>query len=193
MLDEAGWIAGDDGIREKGGTRLNITYQTSTNPVRQATQELIERWWKEIGVETELNNIDVGVFFSNEPDNTDNLWRFYADVQMYANGTSIDPQGYLSGWQTSEITGSANNWMGGNISRWFNEEYDDLYQELTQTPIGKDRENLVIQLNDLLVQNYVMIPLIDRASVSAFNNSLKGVRVNGWDSEFWNVHEWYRE
>ena len=193
LLDEAGWIAGDDGIREKGGTRLNITYQTSTNPVRQATQELIERWWKEIGVETELNNIDVGVFFSNEPDNTDNLWRFYADVQMYTNGTSIDPQGYLSGWQTSEITGSANNWMGGNISRWFNEEYDDLYQELTQTPIGKDRENLVIQLNDLLVQNYVMIPLIDRASVSAFNNSLKGVRVNGWDSEFWNVHEWYRE
>ena len=193
LLDEAGWTPGDDGIREKGGTRLNITYQTSTNPVRQATQELIQRWWQEIGVETGLNNIDGGVFFSSDPDNPNNLWRFYADVQMFADGTSIDPQGYLSGWQTTEITSSENNWMGSNIPRWSNQEYDDLYQELTLTPIGTERENLVIRLNDLLVQNYVLIPLVDRAFASAFSNSLKGVRVNGWDSELWNIHEWYRE
>ena len=193
LLDEAGWTPGDDGIREKGGTRLNITYQTSTNPVRQATQELIQQWWQEIGVETELNNIDGGVFFTSDPDNPNNLWRFYADVQMFANGASIDPQGYLSGWQTTEITSSENNWMGGNIPRWSNQEYNDLYQELTRTPIGTERENLVIRLNDLLVQNYVLIPLVDRAFASAFSNSLKGVRVNGWDSELWNIHEWYRE
>ena len=83
--------------------------------------------------------------------------------------------------------------MGGNIPRWSNQEYDDLYQELTRTPIGTERENLVIRLNDLLVQNYVLIPLVDRAFASAFSNSLKGVRVNGWDSELWNIHEWYRE
>ncbi len=193
LLDEAGWTPGDDGIREKGGTRLNITYQTSTNPVRQATQKLIQRWWQEIGVETELNNIDGGVFFSSDPDNPNNLWRFYADVQMFANEASIDPQGYLSGWQTTEITSSENNWMGGNIPRWSNKQYDDRYQKLRQTPIGTDRENLVIKLNDLLVQNYVLIPLVDRAFASAFSNSLKGVRVNGWDSELWNIHEWYRE
>ncbi len=193
LLDEAGWMAGDDGIREKNGVRLEILYQTSTNPVRQMTQDLIKGWWQEIGVETELNNIDGGVFFNNEPDNPDNIWRFYADIEMYASASSIDPQSYLSSWQTTEITSSENDWMGGNIPRWFSQEYDEFYQELTQTPIGEDRENLVIQLNDLLVQNYVMIPLIDRAFVSAFNNSLKGVRVNGWDSELWNIHEWYRE
>ena len=52
---------------------------------------------------------------------------------------------------------------------------------------------ITIQLNDLLIQNYVVIPLIDRAFVSAFSKSLKGVRLNGWDSELWNIHEWYRE
>ena len=193
LLDGAGWTPGDDGIREKSGTRLKITYQTSTNPVRQATQELIQRWWQEIGVETELKNIDGGVFFSSDPENTENLWRFYADVQMYANGASIDPQSYLSGWQTSEITGSENDWSGGNISRWSNENYDNRYEELKQTPVGEEREMLAIELNDLLVQNYVVIPLIHRASVSAFSNNLNGVRVNGWDSELWNIHEWYRE
>ena len=144
-------------------------------------------------METELNSIDGGVFFSNDPDNPDNLWRFYADVQMYANGASIDPKSFFSGWQTSEITSSENDWMGGNIPRWSNEQYDNLYKELRQTTAGTEREDLFIKLNDLLVENYVVIPLIERASVSAFSNNLKGVRVNGWDSELWNIHEWYRE
>ena len=194
LLDQAGWIPSNDGIREKDGIRLRILYQTSTNSVRQGTQELIQGWWKDIGVETELKNINAGVFFSSDPENPDNVWRFYADVEMFANGaTSTDPQNYLSSWLTTEIPGSESNWLGGNISRWSNQEYYDLYQELTRTPIGPDRENLVIQMNDMLTQNHVVIPLVDRASVSAFSNSLKGVRANGWDSELWNIHEWYRE
>ena len=194
LLDEAGWIPGDDGIREKDGVRLKILYQTATNPVRQDTQELIQGWWRDIGVETELKNINGGVFFSNDPDKPDNAWRFYADIEMYADGrSSIDPQKYLSDWLTTEIPGSGNDWMGNNISRWFNQEYDDLYRELTRTPVGPDRENLVIRMNDMLVQNHVVIPLVDRAFVSAFSSSLKGIRVNGWDSGLWNIHEWYRE
>ncbi len=196
LLDEAGWMPGDDGIREKDGVRLKILYQTSTNSVRQATQGLIQGWWRDIGVETELKNINAGIFFSNDSDNDnpDNLWRFYADIEMYANGASyIDPQNYLSSWLTTEIAGSENSWLGSNISRWSNQEYDNLYQELTRAPVGADRENLVIQMNDMLVENHVVIPLVDRASISAFSNSLKGVRVNGWDSDLWNIHEWYRE
>ena len=32
LLDEAGWTPGDDGIREKGGTRLNITLSDLHQP-----------------------------------------------------------------------------------------------------------------------------------------------------------------
>ncbi len=194
LLAQAGWTPGADGIREKDGVRLEILYQTSTNPVRQGTQELIQGWWRDIGVETELKSINAGVYFDSNPENPDNVWRFYADVEMYANGTSsIEPQNYLSSWLTTEITGSENDWAGGNVSRWSNQEYDDLHEELKQTPIGPDRENLVIRMNDMLVQNHVVIPLVHRAFVSAFSKNLKGVRVNGWDSELWNIHEWYRE
>ena len=58
LLDEAGWVPGGDGVREKDGRRLSILYQTSTNSVRQAAQALIKQWWEEIGVEVELRNID---------------------------------------------------------------------------------------------------------------------------------------
>ena len=193
LLDDAGWLPGMDGIRQKDGVRLSILYQTSTNSVRQATQDLIQQWWREIGVETALKNVNADVFFSGDPDSPDTIGRFYADIQMYANGSAVDPQGYMAGWRTIEIARAENNWNGGNASRWFSTEYDDVYSALEETPIGPQREDLVIQLNDLLVQNYVVIPLVHRASVSAFSNSLTGVRVNAWDSELWNIHEWKRE
>ena len=42
LLDAAGWKRGSDGIRQKGGVRISILYQTSTNSVRQATQAFIK-------------------------------------------------------------------------------------------------------------------------------------------------------
>ena len=193
LLDEAGWLPGKDGIREKDGVHLSILYQTSTNPLRQATQALIQGWWREIGVETELKDIDGAVFFSSDPSSPDTYQKFYADIQMYTSGPGVDPQGYLSAWRSIAIPRAENNWTGGNVSRWVSEAYDDTYEELRDTPIGPDRQELVIEMNDLVVQNYVMIPLVQRASVSAFSNRLKGVRLNPWDSEMWNIHEWYRE
>ena len=51
---------------------------------------------------------------------------------------------------------------------------------------------LIKQLNDILVQNYYEIPLVNRGAVSAHLNTLQGVRINGWDTELWNVAEWRR-
>lgn len=194
LLNEAGWLQGNDGIRQKGDVRLKILYQTSTNAVRQMTQKMIQEWWREIGVETELKDIDAGTFFGNNPDHTDTYGKFYADIQMYANGSqSVDPQSYMSSWQTSEIASMENEWRGSNIPRWSDNGYDSLYKKLEEAPIGPVREKLVIELNDLLIKKYVLIPLINRAFVSVLSDSLKGVRPNGWDSDMWNIHEWYRE
>ncbi len=193
LLDEAGWLPGSDDIRQKDGIRLKILYQTSTNSVRQETQKLIQQWWREIGVETELKQINPGIFFGGDPDNPGTLGRFYADIQMFTRGSPPEPQQYLSSWQTSEITGAENNFRGGNISRWSDAEYDSAYEELKETRLGPERNKLVIRLNNLLVQKHVAIPLVHRASVSAVSSTLKGVRVNAWDSELWNIHEWHRE
>jgi peptide/nickel transport system substrate-binding protein len=47
-------------------------------------------------------------------------------------------------------------------------------------------------MNDVLVQNGVMIPLVFRASVSAHANTISGVAMNAWDSELWNIADWTR-
>ncbi len=99
LLDEAGWKVGADGIREKDGMKLKLLYQTSTNAVRQDFQSLIKQWWGEIGVDTELKNVDASVFFGGDPGSPDTFQKFYADVEMYANNfDGTDPQSYLAGY-----------------------------------------------------------------------------------------------
>jgi peptide/nickel transport system substrate-binding protein len=34
--------------------------------------------------------------------------------------------------------------------------------------------------------------LVFRGSVSAHANSLGGILMNGWDTEEWNIEDWYR-
>ncbi len=77
ILDEAGWLPGEDGVREKDGARLSILYQTSTNSVRQGTQALVKQMWGQIGVETELRNIDAAVYFGGDPSSPDTYMRTF--------------------------------------------------------------------------------------------------------------------
>jgi len=195
LLDDAGYADTDgDGVRESpDGVPLRILYQTSTNTVRQATQELIKQDWAKIGVETELRNIDASVFFGGDPASPDTYGKFYADVEMYTNGAAgVDSQAYMGGWTTSNISGKDTTWQGSNVQRFQSDEYDVLHAELTQTADIDRRNEITIALNDLVVGNYSIIPLIHRGSVSAHANSLTGVRLNPWDAELWNIGDWGR-
>ena len=194
LLDEAGIVDTDgDGIREFNGVPLRILFQTSTNAVRQSTQALIKQWWEEIGVETELRNISADVFFGGDPASPDTYGKFFADIEMYTNNfDGTDPENYMSNWGCDEISGPDNNWLGNNIPRWCNPEYDALIEQFAQTVALEERGAIAIQMNDMLVQNGVMIPLIDRADVSAHALTLEGVKLNSWDSELWNIADWTR-
>lgn len=194
LLDEAGWVRGRDGVREKDGIRLSMLYQTSTNSVRQDTQALVKEWWSQIGVETELRHIDGAVFFGSDQGSPDTLGKFYADVQMYTNNfEGIDPSEYVESWVCEEVPGPHNDWNASNIPRGCSAEFDALVEQLETTEEPQDRIAIIKQINDFVVQNYWEIPLIWRARVSAKSVSLKGVKMNGWDSELWNVADWYRE
>ena len=192
ILDEAGWIPGDDGVRQKDGVRLSILYQTSTNSVRQGTQALIKQMWEQIGVETELRNIDAAVFFGGDPASPDTYGKFYADIEMYTNTfDGTDPELYMANWLCSEIPGPGNNWLGNNIPRYCDPEYDALVAELAGTASLTERAALARRMNDMLMQHRAMIPLIWRGDVSAHSAAMRGVRMNSWDSELWNVADWH--
>ena len=201
LLDESGVLDSDgDGIREHNGMPLRIVYQTSTNDIRQATQELVRDWWRQIGIEAELVQHDASLFFGGDLEHrrssatnpNESYRRFFADVQMYTTGPGIDPQQHLSGLQCDHIPTRDNKWGDDNVARACNAEYDEVFGQLSQATLGPEREALVKRLNDIVVQHYYEIPLANRGFVSAHANSLRGVRINAWDSELWNIAEWRR-
>lgn len=193
LLDEAGWSRGDDGVRTRNGVRLSVLYQTSTNAVRQDFQALIKQWWSEIGVETELRNVDASVFFGGDPGSPDTYQKFNADIEMYANSfEGTDPEPYLANWRCGNDPRPDNQWQGGNMPRYCSEVYDALLDRMSKTGGLAERSDLAKAMNDMLMQEYVMIPLVHRGRVSAHVRSLGGVLLNTWDSELWNIADWHR-
>ncbi len=194
LLDEAGIVDTDgDGVREHNGVPLSMLYQTSTNAVRQDFQALIKEWWEQIGFEVELRNVDSSVFFGGDPGSPDTFQKFYADVQMYANTfNGTDPQSYLGNGLCENAPRPETQWQGENISRFCMEEYDALHAELTQTADMAERQRIGRELSAMAVDNGSIIPLVHRGRLSAHSNSLGGVVLNVWDSELWNVADWYR-
>lgn len=195
LLDEAGWTDSDgDGIRDKDGKKLSILYQTTVNPIRQDFQALIKDWWTELGVEVELKAIDPGVFFGGDAGSPDTFQKFYADVEMYANNSeSPDPESYLGQYQCKNAPTPETQWQGENINRFCTPEYDALYATLATTTDMAARQDIAKKLNDMVTKDsMIVVPLVHRGTLSAHSNALGGVQINAWDSELWNVADWFR-
>jgi peptide/nickel transport system substrate-binding protein len=193
-LDQAGWKRGRDGFRVKDGRRMKIVYQTSVNPVRQKTQAVVKKSLERIGIEVELKAVNAGVYFSSDPGNPDTYAHFYTDIQMYSFGPgSPDPQAHLNRFLSWEIAQKGNNWSGRNIVRWANAEYDRLWKQAETELDPVKRAALIIRMNDILIEDVVIIPVIWRNGVRALSHRLYGMELSDWDSDFWDLAYWYRE
>ena len=195
LLAEAGWADSDgDGILDKDGRKLSILYQTSTNAVRQDVQALVKQWWNDIGVEVELKNIDASVYFGGDAGSPDTFQKFYADVEMYTNDfNGTDPEAYLAEHTCGQAPSPDNQWQGMNMNRYCDPAYDALVAELGKTGDPAKRGEIAKQLNDMLTKDsFVIVPLVARAKASGQSVTLGGVVLNAWDTELWNVSDWFR-
>ena len=178
LLDAAGWADTDgDGIRDKNGVKMSVLFQTSVNPLRQQTQEIIKNALEQIGMEVTLKFIDASVFFTAGPENTNNVWHFYADLQEYYTGNwSPDPLAHWSNLTCEKIPQEANEWKGGgNMGRWCNPDYDTLWEQAAGELDPESRTQLLIRLNDMAIEEVVLIPLVRRMDIHGISTTLEGL------------------
>lgn len=192
LLDEAGWKM-NGAVREKDGTQLVLSFQTSINPLRQGEQAIIKANLAEIGITVNLKAVDGSVFFSGDPGNPDTLNKFYADLQMYTNGPNdTDPQSYFDSWQCEKANSSKNQWNGNNDGRYCSKEFDATFAQFKAELDLAKRAELAIKLNDILVRDNAIIPLINRFTPNGVANDLKGPTFNSFDSSLWNIQDWHK-
>jgi peptide/nickel transport system substrate-binding protein len=97
LLEGAGWVEGDDGIREKDGTRLSMPFWVINSSESVLEAQIIEQQLAEVGIEVETIQYEesawfeaarsgdqvaftIGVFY----DNADNLYFYFHSRQMPA-------------------------------------------------------------------------------------------------------------
>jgi peptide/nickel transport system substrate-binding protein len=194
LLEEAGWKRGSDGVRAKDGKKLKLVFQTSINAPRQKTQAIVKQACQKAGIDIELKSVTASVYFSSDVANPDTTRKFYSDIQMYTIGTPSvpDPERFMQQFVSWEIASKDNKWQGFNPTRWRNEEYDKIFREAQGELDPVKRAALFIKMNDMAVEDVVVIPVVNRRWVAAMSHKLNAT-LSGWDNDFWNLKDWYRE
>jgi len=194
LLDKAGWIDSDgNGVRDKDGVELSLLYQTSINPVRQATQDIVQAALESIGVHVEKKIIEASIYLGSQNTSTNTRRHFYADLEEYAYGNKTpDPGAYMAGWICGEAAQEQNGWSGANNSRYCNPDYDALYERTIGEIDPERRQLMFIEMNDMLYADAAVIPLVHWADTSGISNDLEGYDPTPWDSETWNIANWHR-
>src|SRR3954451_3818225 len=193
ILEAAGWKKGGDGIRAKDGKSLKFVFQTSINAPRQKTQAIIKQACQKAGIDVELKSIVASVFFSSDTANPDTYSHFYCDAQEYnTTMTQADAGFFMNQYLSWQAATKENKWQGRNVSRWRSKEYDDLHKQADEELDAVKRSAMYIKLNDLVVSDNYILPLLRRPKVSAVARNLQ-VPLSGWDNDLWQITNWYRE
>ncbi len=192
LLDAAGWERGPDGVRTKGGQRLKLLFQTSTNPVRQKVQAILKQSCAKAGIELELKAVTAAVFFSSDVGNPDTAGKFWADLEMFANaGRAPEPDQFMLWFASWQASAKANKWQNVNRSRWANDEYDRLLRQCEVELDATKRAALIIRMNDIVCQEVAALPVVYRPTVNGVASKLVAP-TSGWDLELSALADWYR-
>jgi peptide/nickel transport system substrate-binding protein len=196
-LEEAGWVLDGD-VRTKDGMELAVSYFTSINSVRQKTQAVNKSTWEEAGIKVQLGQVTSDVFFGSSPGNDQTYAHNYRDIQMFTSGP-VSPyplthmQDYYAGPDNGNVAQKANDWSGFNNQRYVNPEYDALYEQAQSATDMDTAAELFVQMNDILINDFVLIPLVSRAAEKyALSNSLvpENIAASGWEPLYWNIANW---
>lgn len=194
--------------RAKNGVRLQLNLVTTVNSVRQKTQQVVKANLEDIGFVIDLVQVDGGIFFDGSAGNNQNSRHMYCDMNMFTSGPeSPTPINYMlrfyAGAEASNIAQQANAWGGANFIRYVNPEYDAIMDRLLAGQVsGIDEVNqLLIQLNEIVIGDNAVIPIVNTGSKYAVHTTLvHGDRAAGEDNiyssnaiaNFANIAGWNR-
>lgn len=90
LLDADGWKMGPDGVRVKDGQRLEFTMSTQTESNSgKANETVLQRQWREVGVQADVKNYPTSEFFDNSSNGT--LQGGHYDVALFSWLGAADP------------------------------------------------------------------------------------------------------
>jgi peptide/nickel transport system substrate-binding protein len=158
LLDDAGWVVGDDGIRAKDGQPLSTTVTFWQDP---APLELVQQQLRQIGVDLQLQHVEIA-----ESTAIKESGDFDFD---YYNLTRSDPD-------VLRLLFSAN---ARNINDRDAEEVDDLLDRSAAATDPTERGELITAASRLLVERGHAIPVYELSTTIAAADHVHGLTFEG--------------
>ena len=141
--------------------------------------------------EVELKAIDSATFFSADAGNPDTYTKFYADLETFTFvPDSLYPIGYMRRYRSDDAASQANNWTGPNVVRYQNPEYDALHDQALVEMDPARQEELFIQMNDISVNDYTEIPIVNGGGGAAASVRLTGYATSPWSASYYDIANW---
>jgi peptide/nickel transport system substrate-binding protein len=160
LLEEAGWVEGEDGIREKDGEKFSVVYPVwSDDPTQEAIAKSLQAQMKEVGIDLQ---IDVRPSTDFSDDYKSKNWdvsslRFTASnpfgasdfCQLYCMDQGLN----LSGVQTPEMD-------------------KRIHEEVESLPTAEEQTAAALKLEPEIFKEWGIIPLYNGPSISAVKTGL---------------------
>ncbi len=187
MLDDAGWVDGNgDGVREKDGVDLAISYGSNIREIRQDTQAVIQQQLAEIGIKVELFSYEDDIYFASYADDGPAAIG-ELDIMEWSDGP-VWPDADIYYWLCSEIP--SEEYPDG--TNWFficDEELDALITlQATQVNV-EERQATISKINQLMHDKVYILGLWQDPDVYAVSPDLLNVKFSGVTPLF-NITEW---
>ena len=157
LLDEAGWLVGDGGVRYKDGTPLTVRLMTWG--VDQALGEAIQSQWTRIGVKAEVSFGDYSLIQTaretGDWDATIEAWTTFGDVAALLKGQYGSDGGANYGGYNDDATNA-------------------LLDKLASASSEQERHDLALQVAQRVAEQSPAIYVYPRPELTAVNKSLHG-------------------
>jgi peptide/nickel transport system substrate-binding protein len=175
MLDDAGWVVGADGIREKDGEKLSFTIVNRTSrPERTAIAQAIQAYLKEVGVEVKFEDLESAAWLEK--------W------------LSTDWESVIGGWiigADPSLTSLYGCGASNNFTGFCNPELDAIMEEADAALDFADRKPLVDNVQMMMAEEGRELPLYYSALPYVLRENLQGFKGSGTNlGSFWNSYEW---
>ncbi len=187
LLEQSGYTAGPDGIYthpQRGPLNIRID-TTANNPLRQTTIEVMIPQLKEAGINATFN-ANPDIFAGADKPTSLEAGGFQAALFAWVGNP------FVTEFQPIYQTPQGGN-VQQNYSRAGTPEIDALFQQLAVETDSDRQAEIGNQIDQLLWEQMATIPLYQKPTFIAWQNSIKGVQDNPttegplWNSETFSV------
>lgn len=166
LLDEAGWKAGSDGIREKDGQKLKVSYfASSASKINDVMIPVMKEDYKKIGVDFNPEYMDFNTMISK-------VIKGDYDLAMVSTPMIDDPSGTIEEF----VSTSKRNYDG-----YHNPKVDELAKQALETLDIEKRKEIYKKLYQELSEDPPVIFLNNSKVMSAHNARIQGLQEDNYN------------